>query len=314
MAFHLVGQDIVKTSPPNIEDYKVKLSSPCRIEGGLRFRGKFHRKAEAGQPLISIVTIVCNGEKYLEQTIQSVLNQTYDNIEYIIIDGGSTDGTLDIIKSYDNKIAYWISEPDEGISDAFNKGITASTGNIIGIINADDWYCTNTVEIIINEYLKGEEYIFHAKVQYWNSDLRPYYVFSGNDKKILYRPTINHPTVFVPKKIYDKIGLFSLDFKNATDYEWLRRAKSQGVRFCYIDQITANMRLDGKSDRQWFNNYLEIVMARSIHGMNPARNYFLFVKMVGLTLTRKVLEYIGLHSLVRIYRKYFSVTRKETYL
>ena len=96
-------------------------------EGGLRTKGYF-KKSYDDKPLISIITVVFNGERYLEQTIQSVIDQTYDNVEYIIIDGGSTDGTLDIIKKYEDKIDYWVSEKDNGIYDAMNKGIKVCYG------------------------------------------------------------------------------------------------------------------------------------------------------------------------------------------
>jgi GT2 family glycosyltransferase len=142
--------------------------------------------------------------------------------------------------------------------------------------------------------------------------MNPYYVFSGNDKKILKRGTINHPTVFVPKNIYEKIGLFDINFKNATDYEWLIRAKLQGITFSYIDQVISNMRLEGKSDKKWLNNYIEILRARNLHGMSCARNFLLFLEMTVITVCRKSLEYIGLHSIVRIYRKHFSITKKDT--
>src|SRR5687768_15692501 len=96
-------------------------------------------------PLVSIITIVFNGQKSIERAINSVLGQTYPNIEYIIIDGGSTDGTIDIIKKYQHKIAFWKSEPDNGIADAFNKGLSCAKGNIIGFVNADDWYNPDTI-------------------------------------------------------------------------------------------------------------------------------------------------------------------------
>lgn len=89
---------------------------------------------------ISIVTVSYNAAKTIEQTIKSVINQTYSNIEYIVIDGGSTDGTVDIIRKYEDRIAYWVSEPDGGIFDAMNKGIKVATGEVVGIINSDDWY------------------------------------------------------------------------------------------------------------------------------------------------------------------------------
>jgi cellulose synthase/poly-beta-1,6-N-acetylglucosamine synthase-like glycosyltransferase len=114
-------------------------------EGGLRTKNYFKKSFE-NKPLISIITVVYNGEKFLEETIKSVINQTYDNVEYIIIDGGSSDGTIDIIKKYEDYIDYWVSEKDNGIYDAMNKGIDLATGIWINFMNAGDLFFDNTIE------------------------------------------------------------------------------------------------------------------------------------------------------------------------
>ena len=106
---------------------------------------------------VSIVTVSYNCEATIEQTIQSVLSQDYDNVEYIIIDGGSTDGTIEIIRRYESNIAYWNSEPDRGISDAFNKGINCCTGEIVGILNADDLYLPGTVSTVVQAFQDNPE-------------------------------------------------------------------------------------------------------------------------------------------------------------
>ena len=103
-------------------------------------------------PLVSIITVVFNGEKYLAQTIESIAAQSYNNLEYIIIDGGSTDGTREIIKQYEHIIERWISESDRGLYDAMNKGIALATGEIIGILNSDDLYFKNTVLKVVEKY------------------------------------------------------------------------------------------------------------------------------------------------------------------
>src|ERR1044072_3693479 len=110
-------------------------------------------------PTVSIITVVFNAEKHLEQTINSVLAQTFTDIEYIIIDGGSTDGSVGIIKKYEGQLSYWISEKDKGIADAFNKGITRATGEIIGLINADDWYEPDTVRLVV-EHMQDADIVF----------------------------------------------------------------------------------------------------------------------------------------------------------
>jgi len=111
------------------------------------------------QPLVSIITIVYNGEKHLQQTIESVLGQSYKPIEYLVVDGGSTDNSLSIIRSYGERIARWKSEKDRGISDAFNKGLSMVSGEIIGIINADDWYEPEAVERAV-EALVGSDIVY----------------------------------------------------------------------------------------------------------------------------------------------------------
>ncbi len=117
------------------------------------------------RPKVSIITVVYNGIAHLEQTIQSVLNQTYDNVEYIIIDGGSTDGTVELIKKYEESIAYWVSESDGGIYDAMNKGISNATGEIVGLINADDWYETGTIEKVVETFQNSEVDVVHGSME-----------------------------------------------------------------------------------------------------------------------------------------------------
>lgn len=118
-------------------------------EGGLRTQGYFKKSYEE-KPLISVITVVYNGEEFLEKTIQSVINQSYDNVEYIIIDGGSTDATVDIIKKYEDKINYWVSEKDTGIYDAMNKGIKVSMGEGLLFLNAGDYFVGN----VLNDKIK----------------------------------------------------------------------------------------------------------------------------------------------------------------
>lgn len=201
-------------------------------------------------PLVSIITVVYNGEKYLEQTIKSVINQTYKNIEYIIIDGGSTDGTLDIIKKYEQYISYWVSESDEGLYDAMNKGIRLAKGELIGIINSDDWYEENAVELMVDAYLKNpDKNIFHAD---------RYDVFSNGERKIrkfnpsefkfkYYGMTYNHPSMFVTKKEYQK-HLYNKKMRSLADYQFVLEAfLNDPNNFFYIDKPIVNYRLGGIS-------------------------------------------------------------------
>lgn len=203
-------------------------------------------------PLVSIITVVFNGFKTLEQTILSVLNQTYSNIEYIIIDGGSTDGSLDIIKMYEDKFVYWISEPDKGIYDAMNKGIKIARGELIGMINSDDWFEPDAISLVVNAYLKfPNKSIFHGDRNDVNSDgtrsLRKFN--SSKFKFVYYGMTYYHPSMFVKKEIYDK-GLYKIQLKSLADYEFtLRNYLSNSNSFYYLDTCYVNYRLDGFSSK-----------------------------------------------------------------
>lgn len=203
-------------------------STPHQLKGGLRAEGLFNKKSKTDKPLVSVITVVLNGEKYLEQTIQSVVNQTYDNIEYIIIDGGSTDGTLDIIRKYEDKITYWISEKDEGISDALNKGIKLSSGEIIGIIHSDDYYASKDVVYdVVNKFNKYENVkAIYGIIDFVDPKTNELELRWGKDcspNAIRKRMYIPHPTLFCKKEVYENIGYFRKDLKYAMDYEWAIR-------------------------------------------------------------------------------------------
>ena len=179
-------------------------------EGGLRTKGYF-KKSFNDNPLVSVITAVFNCHEYLEQTIQSVLNQTYDNVEYIVIDGGSTDGTIDIIRKYEQVIDYWVSEPDSGIAAAWNKGIVASTGDIIGLINSDDWYELNAVADVVRLLMQDRATgLIHGNRRQWNElGTKVLGVARPPLKKVppFSRSPVSHPTCFVRRQIYQRYGL-----------------------------------------------------------------------------------------------------------
>ena len=201
------------------------------------------------KPLITIVTVCFNSGQTIEQTIQSVLNQSSQSTEYVIIDGGSTDHTLNIIERYRDRINLIISEPDQGPFDAMNKGIRAAKGEIIGILNSDDWYEPNTLEIIDKEFNKSDgRTVFHGLCKY---------IDEGNEGKILaYHHdvlpihSIAHPTCFIPAVLYDEFGLYDTSYKIASDYELLLRFYEEGVTFQRIERVLANFRSGGITSQQ----------------------------------------------------------------
>jgi glycosyltransferase involved in cell wall biosynthesis len=236
---------------------------------------------------ISIITVVYNGEKTIRDCINSVLSQTYADIEYIIVDGKSTDRTLEIVESYGEKIKKVISEPDSGIYDAMNKGIRAATGDIIGILNADDMYASNDVlEKVAQEFEKNPdigcvygdlEYVDKNKPtlvkRFWKSHS---YVF-GSFKKGWHPP---HPSFFIRKGVYEKYGLYRTDLKIASDYEMmLRLLEIKKVPSVYIPETLVKMRTGGVSNRSIFHIIkanIEVLKAWKINGQKIP--YLIFLK------------------------------------
>jgi glycosyltransferase involved in cell wall biosynthesis len=221
---------------------------------------------------VSIITIVYNNVTTIEETILSVLNQTYSNIEYIIIDGGSTDGTVDIIKYYSHKIKFWVSERDKGISDAFNKGITKASGEIIGLINAGDWYELDTVQKVVN-YLKEQSAdIICGNVRLIGDNGVELKTRKSKISLIKCGMYIMHPTTFIKRQLYYDVAGFDLNLKIAMDFDLLLKMKQKNFKIEYINQILANMRLDGVSQ----NTELMHVEERYVMKKNLSQFQFLF--------------------------------------
>lgn len=244
------------------------------------------------QPLISIITVVYNGAKTLEQTIQSVLNQTYKNIEYIIIDGGSTDGTLDIIKKHENQISLWISEPDKGLYDAMNKGIKRAKGELIGMINSDDWFEPNAVELIVEAYNQNpEKKIFHGdRFDILENGTKRIKKFHPSVFRFLYYGMMyNHPSMFVHREIY-KNNQYNISLKALSDYEFvLKEFLKNKKAFLYIPEVYVNYRLDGISAQMKLSQSLsEGFISRKNAGQNIIKNCFAFTIRLSVFLVYKL--------------------------
>jgi glycosyltransferase involved in cell wall biosynthesis len=224
---------------------KINLVTTQRY-GGARINLDLKKISSPDLPLISIITVVFNTVKTIEQTISSVLNQPYENLEYIIIDGGSTDGTLDIIKKYDDRIDFWISEADKGIYDAMNKGISYAKGELIGIINSDDWYEPDIISYIAEIYKKSDQNtVIHGMLRNYKDD--KFYSIKGNSIRVLKYDMIQHPTCFVSKSIYQQFGMYDLKYKYSADYDLVLRYVNSGIQFKFIEQVIANFRIGGIS-------------------------------------------------------------------
>jgi glycosyltransferase involved in cell wall biosynthesis len=228
---------------------------------------------------ISIITAVLNSKDFIEDCIQSVLNQAYKDIEYIIIDGGSTDGTVEIIKGHQSRITKLVSERDNGIYNAMNKGISLATGEVIGILNADDFYSdSGIIEKVAQVFENGDiescygdlEYVDAVDtgkvIRYWRSG--SYHInkfYSG------WMPP--HPTFFVRRSVYQRYGLFNLALGSAADYElMLRFLVKHRITAAYIPEVIVKMRTGGVSNASLKNRIHANRMDRrawSVNGLNP---------------------------------------------
>ena len=197
---------------------------------------------------ISIVTVTYNAEKFIEKNIQNIISQKIKNVEHILIDGMSNDKTLEVVDKYRFHFSHVITERDNGIYDAMNKGILAAKGELIGILNADDCYNQDTLNLVLKTYelSKNKDIIIYGDMyqDYDGVKSFSYGDLSSNafqNDKI----RINHPTVFVSKSIYDKIGLFDVSFTRGADKEFLIRAYKNKFSFLKINKILAFFKLGG---------------------------------------------------------------------
>jgi glycosyltransferase involved in cell wall biosynthesis len=243
---------------------------------------------------VSVITISYNSVDTIEDTIQSVIEQDYHNLEYVLIDGGSTDGTLKIIEKYRNRITKFITEKDQGIYDAMNKGISMASGEVVGILNSDDIY---TDKHVISDMVStlGEADAVYADlvyvkrenteevVRYWQAgQLKPNSFHQG------WMPP--HPTFFLRKKCYDSFGRYNLSLRSAADYElMLRMVVKHKISVNYLPRIITKMRVGGQSNITLKNRLKankEDREAWKINGLNPYF-YTLTIKPV-----RKITQFL----------------------
>ena len=235
------------------------------------------------KPLVSIITVVYNGDEFLEETINSVISQTYKVIEYIIVDGGSTDGTIGIIDKYKNYINKFVSEPDKGLYDAMNKGIGMASGVLIGMINSDDWYELDAVETMVNAYLeKPTKTIFHAdRYDIFENGEKALRKFNSSVFKFkYYGMTYNHPSMFVTKSEYAEHS-YNINYRSHADYNFLLEAFFRDKsKIYYINKAIVNYRLNGISANIGFwEANKDVFRIRFNSGMNIFECCFAFILM-----------------------------------
>ena len=261
-------------------------------------------------PLVSLITIVLNGGDALSRTFESVFAQTYPSIDYIVIDGGSTDGSLDLIEKHSERIAYWVSEPDEGISDAFNKGIAAAKGDYIGLLNADDWLSPDQIEEAVCALSSSEASFAFGDLLYHAPDGEALHVIQGDpryEQKIAsLMPALNHPTMLARRELFDDIGGFDPRYQVAMDYDWVLRAHRAGHRGAYARSILGHMTLAGTSDTQFVRGLSEVRDIAISHGQPTAKAWLLFGYRVVKGLAQRLLHRMAPPSFYEWLRGWFN--------
>ena len=273
-------------------------------QGGLRTKGYFKLSYKT-KPLLSIITVVYNASNYLANTIESVLSQSYDNVEYVIIDGGSDDGTIHTIKKYEEAIDYWVSEPDAGISDAFNKGLTVTFGEWINFMNASDSFASfDVLEYFVQKIDHKADVIF-GKTRLVDSSGKMLLTCgrSFDRKEFRKRMSIPHQSAFHNRKYFEQYGLFDKRFRISMDYELLRRKKSLSAIF--IDKIVSNVLIGGVSETSDYLRLREARMVKRRHCSHVGRLIieFDYWYALGRSLVKRALIRIGLISIARKIRQ-----------
>lgn len=260
-------------------------------------------------PLVSIITVCYNSEKYIKCTIISVLKQTYNNIEYIIIDGESTDGTTDIIKVFEprfNRRMKWISEKDNGIYDAMNKGIKLAKGEIIGIINSDDWYEDDTVEVVVNCFKKNSEVeLVHGDMAKYNSKDNLVTIYGERKSSFLFAEKVpySHPTCFVKKEVYNIVGAFDVDFKTAADYDFMLRIIKSKIKTIYVDKVLANFRMVGVTSSSKYPPINQVFKILKKNNYNYCLIFFGILSRLSMSIFKYLFETLNMYFFIKLWRK-----------
>lgn len=274
----------------------------CESGRAINIRDENVSEASRSDIRISVITVVRNGVEFIEQTICSVLEQTYSNLEYIVIDGFSSDGTVDVIKSHESRIAHWVSEKDNGIADAFNKGLALATGDYILFLNADDALATPHVLEKIATEIAGQNYPVllygdYDIIERDSGDLICHGRVVFSPKKLTHGQVLPHPCLFTGRSYFEKYGKFDTSFRIAMDYEWLLRGILK-ERVAHAPILTTNIRNGGVSTLDQPRTVEEIILALKKNGYfsrgfseYKTRGYF-FARM----LSRKMLDKTGLYD------------------
>lgn len=268
-----------------------------KLEGGKRLNGE-----EKTDPQITVITVVYNCENFLENCIQSVLSQSCNQYEYIIIDGNSTDSTIKIIKQYDDKIDYWISEDDNGIYDAMNKAVEVANGKWLIYMNADDQFESNESLGFLQRHISNDvDFIYgNTKIIDQQGSTLEIRGKAVEKKDLYWRLPIVQQSILIRKTLFGEIGKFNESYRTAADYEWIVRFFVTGKGARHSEQIIARFRWGGITSSSLLNNYID--------GFKISVKYFPkpIALLRGLRLITDILKYyiITFLDAIGIYKYY----------
>ena len=228
-------------------------------------------------PLFTIITVCYNSSKTIAKTIESVLNQNFDDYEYLIIDGQSTDGTVDIVESYKEKFGgklKIVSEKDHGIYDAMNKGISMAKGKLVGLINSDDYYEPGALKKVSDIYDGYEYSIIYGMLRTLKSGTETGVYLKSH--QFIEEDMIAHPSCFISKKIYEEFGAYSLEYPCSADYEFFLRIRNEKkIKYYPIYEIISNFSIDGASGQT--KGYMDTMRLKKNYGLIGGVAYYMIM-------------------------------------
>jgi glycosyltransferase involved in cell wall biosynthesis len=286
-----VGTDrAVRRTIPVLQDYARDLNGSSGPMGGRAVGGR--RLEPAGT--VSAITVCFNSLGTVARAIDSVAAQTHTQVEYIVIDGGSNDGTVDVLRNRANDIDLWISERDRGISDAFNKGVALASGEFIAFVNADDWLePAHMASAVAALRETNADFVFGNLVVH-GSDGAAQYALSGDagyGTSIRHAmPDVNHPSLVCRRRVFERYGLFDTSLRIAMDYDWLLRGYLAGVRGTYLPGLTSHMEMGGVSQRSARAALREVREISIRHGYPRRMAWSRFIARLARVRARLLLE------------------------
>lgn len=237
--------------------------------------------------LLSVVIPVLNNVRQFSALLETLVNYDNNQMEIIVIDGGSDDGTVDVIRQHSTSIGYWETGLDKGIADAFNRGIEKAQGKLIVILNSDDYWEESTIKYVLSAMeTEPDADIYYGDLRFVDEEKQESYIKKPNLSRMKYRMNIFHPAMFITRKAYQDIGLYKLDYHYAMDSEWCHRAIKSALKFHYIPHVLTSMRLGGVSDvnfKKSIGEYKQSVIIHKLASSFEAEiyyNFFLFMRYI----------------------------------